>query len=69
MFGTFDKFFLKEAGVDTGVFKVHLVRGATTSAVLDKGVHISDILNTVDWSQESTPIIGHLQKIQLLRGC
>jgi len=45
---------LKEAGVNTEVFKAHSVRGATTSAALDKGVHISDILSTADWSREST---------------
>lgn len=45
---------LKEAGVDTEVFKVHSVRGASTSAALKKGVHLSDILNTADWSKEST---------------
>lgn len=44
----------KEAGVDTEVFKAHSVRGATTSAALRKGVHISDILSTADWSREST---------------
>ena len=45
---------LKEAGVDTEVFKAHSVRGATTSAAMHKGVHISDILSTADWSREST---------------
>lgn len=45
---------LKEAGVDTEVFKAHSVRGASTSAALKKGVHLSDILNTADWSKEST---------------
>jgi len=45
---------LKEAGVNTDVFKAHSVRGATTSAALDKGVLISDILSTADWSREST---------------
>jgi len=45
---------LKKAGVNTDVFKAHSVRGATTSAALDKGVLISDILSTADWSREST---------------
>ena len=45
---------LKEAGVNTEIFKAHSVRGAATSAALDKGAHISDILNTADWSREST---------------
>jgi len=45
---------LKEAGVDTAVFKAHSVRGASTSAALKKGVHISDILSTANWNREST---------------
>ena len=45
---------LKEAGVDTGIFKAHSTRGASTSAALTKGLHIKDILDTADWSCEST---------------
>ena len=45
---------LKEAGVDTVVFKAHSVRGASTSTALRKGVHINDILSTANWSREST---------------
>ena len=45
---------LKEAGANTEVFKAHSVRGATTSAALDKGVYVSDILSTADWSRDST---------------
>ena len=45
---------LAEAGVDTKVFKAHSVRGASTSAAMAKGVSISDILQTADWSREST---------------
>ena len=45
---------LKVAGVDTNVFKAHSVRGASTSAALKKGVHLKDILETADWSNEST---------------
>ena len=44
---------LKETGDDTEVFKVHYVREAATLAALDKGAHISNILSTADWSQES----------------
>ena len=44
---------LKEIGVDTEVFTAHSVRGAAILAALEKGAHISDILSTVDWSQES----------------
>ena len=45
---------LKEAGVDTEIFKAHSVRGASTSAALKRGLHIKDILDTANWSQEST---------------
>ena len=45
---------LKEAGVDTEIFKAHSVRGASTSAALKKVLHIKDILDTANWSQEST---------------
>ena len=41
---------LEEAGVDTGTFKAHSVRGAATSAALAKGVSIEEILRTADWS-------------------
>ena len=42
---------LSEAGIDTETFKAHSVRGASSSAALRKG---SDILQTVDWSKDST---------------
>ena len=40
--------------MDTEIFKAHSVRGASTSAALKKGLHIKDILDTANWSQEST---------------
>ena len=40
--------------MDTEIFKAHSVRGASTSAALKKGLHIKDILETADWSREST---------------
>lgn len=45
---------LAGAGIDTKTFKAHSVRGASSSAALRKGVHISDILRTADWSKDST---------------
>ena len=45
---------LEEAGVDTSVFKAHSVRGASATVALNKGVSLSDILNTADWSKDST---------------
>lgn len=46
---------LKAAGVDTKVFKAHSVRGASIiSSYMAKGVTRSNILETADWSKEST---------------
>ena len=45
---------LKKAGVDTNKFTAHSVRGASTSAAVGRGLHISDVLKTADWSKEST---------------
>ena len=45
---------LKEAGIDVSVFKAHSVRGASTTAALTKGVSVTDILHTADWSSDTT---------------
>ena len=45
---------LSEAEVDTSWFKAHSVRGAVTSAALNKGVTLGDILQVADWSSDST---------------
>ena len=45
---------LSEAGVDTSRFKAHSVRGAVTSAALNKGVTLGYILQVADWSSGST---------------
>jgi len=45
---------LKNAGVDTTVFKAHSVRGASSTAASEKGVLMEDILRTADWSTDST---------------
>ena len=45
---------LAGAGVDAKTFKAHSVRGASSSAAMRKEVHISDILQTADWSKDST---------------
>ena len=45
---------LSEAGVDNSRFKAHSVRGAVTSAALNKGVTLGDILQVADWSSDST---------------
>ena len=58
---------LKEARVDTEIFKAHSVRGASTSAALKKRLHIKDILDTANWSQESTFQKFYCQSMHLLR--
>lgn len=45
---------LAKAGIDTGVFKAHSVRGASTTAAECKGVTLTDILSTADWSTDTT---------------
>ena len=44
----------EEPGIDTTTFKAHSVRGASSTAAVEKGVMISDILQKADWSREST---------------
>ena len=46
--------FLKEAGVDTSVFKTHSVRGAATSAAAKAFVPLQEILDMADWSNPLT---------------
>ena len=47
------KSLLNNAGIDTAIFKAHLVRGAVVSAAANTGVTTSDILKAADWSSES----------------
>ena len=44
---------LTKSGIDTGIFKAHSIRGASTSAAANAGVTTNDILNAADWSSES----------------
>ena len=39
---------------DANIFKVHSVRGTSTSTAMDRGVSLSDILSTADWSRDTT---------------
>ena len=48
------KSLLKLAGIDTGIFSAHSLRGAATSAAFNQGVSISEILKMANWSQERT---------------
>ena len=45
---------LKDAGVDTSIFKTHSVREAATSAAANAFVPLQEILNMADWSNSST---------------
>jgi len=45
--------FLSEAGVVTDIFKVDHVRDTASSAAMNAGVSLTDILNLADWSQVS----------------
>ena len=45
---------LSKAGIDTSIFKVHLVRGAATSAAAEADVSIPKILEAADWLSQST---------------
>jgi hypothetical protein len=47
------KSMLEKAGIETGIFKAHLVRGTATSAAASAGVTTADILKAADWSPES----------------
>ena len=47
------KSMLEKAGIDTGIFKAHSVRGAATSAAAGAGVTTADILKAANWSSES----------------
>ena len=46
--------FLSDSGVDTDIFKAHSVRGAASSAAINAGASLKEILNLADWSQDST---------------
>ena len=44
---------LRNAGIDTEIFKAHSVRGASTSMAARLGVTVETILEAADWSSES----------------
>ena len=45
---------LTEAGINTDIFKVHSVRGASSSTAVSAGVTTADILKAADWSSAGT---------------
>ena len=44
---------MQAAGLDTGIFKPHSIRGASTSAAMRARVPIQTILSTAGWSRQS----------------
>ena len=54
------------AGIDTGIFKAHSTRSASTSSAKAQGVSVADITTMAGWLRESTfqrfyhkPVEGH----------
>ena len=45
---------MKDAGINTSVFKPHSTGGAATSAAKDANVPIREIMNTAGWRSDST---------------
>ena len=45
---------IKKAGIDADTFKALSTRGAASSAARDRGVSIQEILQTADWTRETT---------------
>ena len=45
---------MESAGIDTSIFKAHLVRSASTSTAAMQGVTTENILNVANWSTESS---------------
>ena len=58
---------LSEAGIDTGIFKTHSVRGAASSKPVAVGVTTADILQATDWSSVNTFQKFYLHSTQKLR--
>ena len=44
---------LKNAGIDTDIFKAHSVHGASTTAAMNSNVPL-DVMKMADWSHVST---------------
>ena len=48
------KTILSKADIDTSIFRAHSIRGASTSAAVEAGISIPEILEAADWSNQST---------------
>ena len=42
------------ADIDTDIFKVHSVRGASKTAAVNRNVPFEDVMKMADWSRVST---------------
>ena len=45
---------LEKAGIDTTIFSAHSTRGASVSTAANAGITTSEIMQSADWSSEST---------------
>ena len=45
---------IKNAGINTELFKAHSVRGASTTAAANSNVPLDDVMKMADWSRVST---------------
>ena len=45
---------LKNAGIDTDIFKAHSVCGASTTVAVNSNVPLDDVMKMADWSHVST---------------
>ena len=48
---------LKNAGIDTDIFKAHSVRGASTTAAVNSDVPLDDVMKSSTTSLFSRPIM------------
>ena len=48
-----DQNILSKAGIDTSIFWAHSIRGASTSAAVDAGISVPEILEVADWFNQS----------------
>ena len=58
------KLTMKNAGIDTNLFKAHSTRGSSASKLASMGVPLKDILKKGHWSHESTFKHFYLRSVQ-----
>ena len=55
---------MHNSGIDTARFRGHSTRSATTSAALQRGLSLQQILSVTDWSRESTFSRYYLRNVE-----